>query len=1696
MKSGGPWNLRGLRPEARAAAREAARRSGMSVGEWLNAVIRPAEEREAGPRRSARSARSEGGYERPDFREEGHRRDREPPHRQTAPETHDDERGHDREREQEWERHSQRQLPDHREPRHRLSREESWERGREPYYDSPQSPPARARGHSRDHNPYEDQGDRHADRSRDASSREWEERWVEDSGAAERDPREGYRDPPRRAPDYESEDSWPADNDRPRGRRRPNPPPQRARDDDWRESQQRETSARESERYREATRPPRERGEEDSWRRKQRQPLPHRELDEDRFEDLAAEEEGKHYRERYRNPPRLAPEREPDDSSWESFSEEETDRFFAEPSPEADGESEDAERSNFDHERDRASKRRLPLEAEEAFETIPRHGIRERDSASRRYSPEPDYRIEAELGEEDTLSARRARTGRRPRSRSLADERGGRFPGERDAPMPPRIADSRPTASDAENFPPQRVRVGNREEHRRRRDTRRQRLGPSDDEQWRPEPDRFQDESTRAGEYDNDEGAHLNDEGAHLGGPYRDLGAAARKPPTDETRRDVGAHPANPEDNQDAAVDKAIAEITVRQRALAEAAAAEMAARLHRAEIRAAQQPPAPSRIAAQEPPASVQHVAVSGPAVGASQATAPAGTASRPTSQSGLPADPNVRTESAAAPASPKVPNDALVAEITARMRALDSETTADKQTTQWPEDRHTGASIGAPQRSLVDDVADDILAEKNERYRGTGEGAFSLQPVSPPDVLKENAAPAGDESWKNPAPVPSVDLSGVERQLRQLTARVEGLRPNSDPTTAIAGLRRELSEIGKRFTEALPKHALESLEFEIKALARRLDDSRDSGADSTPLAGIERGLAEVLEALHGLTPAESLAGFGDAIAALTRKVDAIVAKNDSAALEQLETAIGDLRYAVSHVASDEALGKVAEDVRLLSAKVDGFADLAKDDPAALEQLHVAISNLRHAVSRVASDDALSMVAEDVRLLGARIDDLAHNVTNHPLLAQIESRIDALTTAIHASTKAGHGAPRELENLLSALVDKLELSQLTQTDHTALTHLEDRIAMLMQRLDASDARLGLLEGVERGLADLLVYIEQLPSHAGMDSAPGKFVPTDAIEHQFAELKNSERRTQDSIETVQGTVEHVVDRLARIESDMRVHRTWSEAAELPGTQAPGLAPALAPADEPETSHFEDAAKAAEIEPAVNRRGGSRTPIDPNLPPDHPIEPGAAPGRTRRPASPVERLAALESHAAAKPPVIPDPPGGKADFIAAARRAAQAAASTSPSEKSRVTASAPSTGGSKKLSERLRTLFVAAAVVAIVVGGFRIVSQMMDHGGPPPAQTPTVPPHVLTEPPQGAPLPLTPSEPMKDPAAPGKGASGANTTSMPKVVAVPASGPETEENYGTAPPPAAAAGAGAAGQSSLLNTPAGGFAVNSGTLPDVAENSASKNAASAWSAPDVTGSLPPSTASRNSSALAGDKLPSAIGGSALRTAAAAGDPAAAYEVGVRFADGRSVPQNNEEAAHWLAIAANKGFVPAQFRLGTLYEKGVGVKKDLPQALALYRAAADKGHGKAMHNLAVLYAEGVNGTPDYRAAAQWFRRAADEGVTDSQYNLAILYARGVGVEQSFAEAYKWFFLAAKQGDKDAAQKRDEIAARLDQQKLAAVQSAAEQWTPQPEPAEAVSVKTSESWDAPAKGASVLKTKPHSAAKIPVPDVMKVD
>jgi localization factor PodJL len=213
----------------------------------------------------------------------------------------------------------------------------------------------------------------------------------------------------------------------------------------------------------------------------------------------------------------------------------------------------------------------------------------------------------------------------------------------------------------------------------------------------------------------------------------------------------------------------------------------------------------------------------------------------------------------------------------------------------------------------------------------------------------------------------------------------------------------------------------------------------------------------------------------------------------------------------------------------------------------------------------------------------------------------------------------------------------------------------------------------------------------------------------------------------------------------------------------------------------------------------------------------------------------------------------------------------------------------------------------------------------------------------------------------------------------------------------------------------------------------------------------------------------NRLPIAIGGPRLRSAAVAGDAAAAYEVAVRLADGRGVPASVEDAAVWFERAANKGIAPAQFRYASLLEKGQGVKKDLVRARQLYLAAAGKGNAKAMHNLAVLYAEGIEGKPDYATAAQWFRKASQHGVADSQYNLGVLCARGLGTEKNMTESYKWFSLAAAQGDKESAKKRDDVASRMEAYELAAAEAEVKGFVAEKQPDDAIAVpEPAGGWD----------------------------
>ncbi len=185
-------------------------------------------------------------------------------------------------------------------------------------------------------------------------------------------------------------------------------------------------------------------------------------------------------------------------------------------------------------------------------------------------------------------------------------------------------------------------------------------------------------------------------------------------------------------------------------------------------------------------------------------------------------------------------------------------------------------------------------------------------------------------------------------------------------------------------------------------------------------------------------------------------------------------------------------------------------------------------------------------------------------------------------------------------------------------------------------------------------------------------------------------------------------------------------------------------------------------------------------------------------------------------------------------------------------------------------------------------------------------------------------------------------------------------------------------------------------------------------------------------------------------SGLQNAAQNGNADAQYMLAQQYASGEGLPQDMAKAAEWYEKAAKQNLATAQYRLATLYEKGKGVTQNDKLARDWYEKAAAQGNVKAMHNLAVIHAEGRGVKQNFATAARWFGQAAEYGLGDSQYNLAILNERGLGIPQELAVAYKWFSIAATGGDKGAAQKRDELAGKLDAATLAQAKLSVENWS----------------------------------------------
>src|SRR5262245_57540657 len=326
-------------------------------------------------------------------------------------------------------------------------------------------------------------------------------------------------------------------------------------------------------------------------------------------------------------------------------------------------------------------------------------------------------------------------------------------------------------------------------------------------------------------------------------------------------------------------------------------------------------------------------------------------------------------------------------------------------------------------------------------------------------------------------PAPHRTQDLTNLETKLRQITDQIEVLR-RPGVEEEIAALRSEVHEIGRAFDQAMPRRAIEAIEKQIQDLADRIVGGQDADTNDRILAGIEYGLAEVRDALSGLTSLQNHAGYAEAIDVLAQKID-LAAQQDPATTHQLETLMGTLDDLAVQVASNDTINGLSAQVRALTDKIE----------------HLAVAG--------SAGDAFN---------------------------RLELRIDALSRWV--SENLPDGAPlARVEDLLESLCEKIDDLGQARVERIALDHLENLVAKLVDRLDATESRLGHLDAIERGLADLLVHIEGIRT-----SKQTAKVRAD----QDGNLSQQDIvRTQTALEALIASLDRVSDRVAIIEKDLR-----------------------------------------------------------------------------------------------------------------------------------------------------------------------------------------------------------------------------------------------------------------------------------------------------------------------------------------------------------------------------------------------------------------------------------------------------------------------------------------------------------------------------------------------------------------------------
>ena len=890
-------------------------------------------------------------------------------------------------------------------------------------------------------------------------------------------------------------------------------------------------------------------------------------------------------------------------------------------------------------------------------------------------------------------------------------------------------------------------------------------------------------------------------------------------------------------------------------------------------------------------------------------------------------------------------------------------------------------------------------------------GTGGFDQRLEAITKRLEEAANQASGRETRE-----SAALEALQKEVAGLASRLEDMRGggahedrHAEALQAgerrIESLREEIAAMSRTLSELAPRGSVEAIDLAIRELTLKVEASRMNGARDAVLAPIEQLASDLREAVAQFDPRVIVERLEGEIRSIARKLESFQAQGgiDPDAFNRICEQTREVRDLLTAAVSRPLpVEKIEQQINLLTQRLDAL-------PVAMPRgeggdFAPSLGEIRSLIAD-AEAPAFRSLQSRLEVLSDKFDDVASRAQQPSELGELSKRLDFMHEALTAriadnSARGSDEEAAQLKSMMRGLAEKLETALASRSDG-AQEALERQIELLSQRLDKSDRSLASISSLDKSIGELFAQLDET-RRAAVDAAEEaarkalrNAMPEAALPKEFsrelADLRSAQeiadQRLHTTLTAVHDTLEKVVDRLSLLEDDIAGARNGEERESL----ASGAPPLFAPPRRPDegTSQGPGLRLPSEATRGENKAGVARVSDDA----DFLIEPGTGfkPARGEREAK--RPSSELQGGAPSQ-----------ANFIAAARRAvaaAQAAGSKGEPQGQQRRAAAKNSAvkagvlsrfsdARAALNSRKRPILLGLGGLLLLIAAYQVLRMSGDN----------------------APAPSVKIEAPADTKARNESANSAPKADPTPTQSFTAARPAQPQS--PLPPPSPPA------ESTAAPAP------NSSGKADPAPTSA---------IPQGSGMI------GNSAAPTKDSI------AGLQSLAITGDTSAQYELGSRYAEGRTIARDPKLAAQWFEKAANQGLASAQYRIGSIYEKGIGVTRDLNISKTWYQRAADAGNVRAMHNLAVLIAEGSDGKPDYPAAANWFKQAAEYGVRDSQFNLAILYARGLGVGQNLVQSYVWFTLAAKQGDEDAGKKAQDVAARLDAKDLATAKSLAE-------------------------------------------------